>query len=306
MNSFSLYIKALRPHQWTKNLIIFAPGFFAQQLSIKSIILVGTTFSLFCIISSGFYLINDLFDRKLDSLHPIKKNRPIASGRISIKLTWILAITLILLSCIASIFLDRTLGIALVLYGILQVLYNLCLKNMIFIDIMAISGGFVLRAYGGAVILNLPVSPWFLLFTSMLALYLALEKRKAEYYRNLNRHDLIKTRTSLQLYSISILEKIELISISILLLSYSLWSFGPILQGSPTPWMMITIPILMYGVFRYQLLSSFMTQHASDSSLYDTERPSRVLLNDRVIISTLVIYVLVTFLILRLNSQGII
>lgn len=184
------HIAALRPRQWTKNLVVFAAPLFAFSINLQSFLGSLLAFILFCCASSSFYLLNDIADVESDRQHPVKCQRPIAAGLVSIPVA--LGMALVLLSSALIIGWLRSpfgwlplgaspaLGATITLYAILQVAYNLRLKRMVILDIGAIAAGFVLRAYAGFAATGAPLSYWFLLCTAMLALFLAVEKRKAE------------------------------------------------------------------------------------------------------------------------------
>ncbi len=302
------YVRALRPQQWTKNLIVFAAPLFAFRLTVDSLMQAGLAFLLFCCVSSCFYLLNDVFDVEADRRHPVKRNRPIAAGLISVPVAVSMALGLLTFSQVISWHQSSALGLTLIAYALLQVAYNLKLKHVALLDLFAIASGFILRAWAGAVVVGVSLSPWFLLCTAMLALFLGIEKRKAE-LRHLELSNR-KTRSVLQHYSMPLLNRMEGIVSTAATMSYALWSAGPALQGATTPWMLCTLPFVLYGIFRYQLLSvppetTFVGDVYRDPKT-TAERPEDVLLKDRPIQLTLVGWVLTVFIILLLNSQGII
>ena len=302
------YLRAIRPQQWTKNLIVFAAPLFAFQLTLDSLVQGGLAFMLFCCVSSSFYLLNDVVDVEADRQHPVKRNRPIAAGLISVPVAIAMALGLLTFSQVVSWHQSSALGLTLIAYALLQVAYNLKLKHVALLDLFAIASGFILRAWAGAVVVGVTLSPWFLLCTAMLALFLGIEKRKAE-LRVLELSNR-KTRSVLQYYSMPLLTRMEGIVSTAATMSYALWSAGPALQGASTAWMLCTLPFVLYGIFRYQLLSVPPEKtFAGDVSLNPTtttERPEDVLLKDRPIQLTLVGWVLTVVLILFLKSQGVI
>ncbi len=301
------HIKALRPRQWTKNLIVFAAPLFAFDLTVQAISSSFLAFVLFCFASSSFYLINDLIDVESDRRHPVKCKRPIASGLVSIPTAIGMAIILLGTALITGYLFTPGLGIAILGYAILQVVYNLRLKHTVILDVVAIAIGFIFRAYGGAAATGIVLSPWFLLCTAMLALFLGIEKRKAEL-----RLSEIKGKTSrvvLYRYSLPLLNRMENIVTTGTILTYALWSAGPTLQGASTPWMMLTLPFVLYGVFRYQLLSDpqeiARRNHAVEQG-GQTERPEEVLLSDRPLLLNVVTWIVVATVVLFLKRQGVI
>jgi 4-hydroxybenzoate polyprenyltransferase len=199
------------------------------------------------------------------------------------------------------------LGLAILLYALLQIAYNLRLKKTVILDVIAIAMGFVLRACGGAAATGIVLSPWFLLCTAMLALFLGIEKRKAEL--RLSEIKGSKSRIVLYRYSLPLLNRMESIVTNGAILTYALWSSGPIVHGASTSWMMLTLPFVLYGIFRYQLLSDpeeIARKSVDNEKGGQTERPEEVLLSDRPLLLTVVGWVVTTFCILYLKSQGII
>jgi 4-hydroxybenzoate polyprenyltransferase len=302
------HIAALRPRQWTKNLVVFAAPLFAFSINLQSFLSTLFAFILFCSASSGFYLINDIADVAADRQHPVKCKRPIASGLVRIPVA--IGMALILLGGALSISWWRSpqLGAAITGYAILQVAYNLKLKRLVILDVIAIASGFVLRAFGGAAATNIVLSAWFLLCTAMLALFLGIEKRKAEL--RLAQIQGTKLRAVLKRYSLPLLGRMESVVTTGTVLAYALWSAGPALRGASTPWMLLTLPFVLYGIFRYQLLSDPQEiSHEEDENLEKggrTERPEEVLLKDKGILFTVIGWICTCFVILWLKNQGII
>ncbi len=282
-------LKACRPKQWTKNFIVFAgPAFnfdYSGDILQNSIISVIS----FCLISSSIYLLNDVIDIKSDRKHPIKKFRPIASGKLTIPLALIISFVFAITSIVgAHILIPGYLSYILLSYLLLQIIYCLKLKKEPILDIICISAGFFLRAFAGITACNLPNSPWFLLTVGMLALFLTIEKRKFELRRYLKTS--IETRKVLKNYSIPLLLRFENIVTTSCFLTYSLWAAGPKLEGANTSWMMLTIPFVIFGIFRYQLVSDpeFYANNFQDSKKKLTETPEEILFNDTGIQLTLI------------------
>lgn len=302
------YLATLRPRQWTKNLIVFAAPLFAFNLSVQALLGSLLAFGLFCCTSSSFYLINDLADVESDRKHPVKCKRPIAAGLISVPLAMAMAVVLLGGSLSTAWFFDRGLGAAITCYALLQVAYNLKLKRTVILDVLAIATGFVLRAYGGAAATNVVLSSWFLLCTGMLALFLGIEKRKAEI--RLAEFKGGSTRAVLSRYSSDLLSRMENTVTTGAVMTYAIWSSGPSVNGATTAWMLLTLPLVLYGIFRYQLLSD-PQEIARRTDLGKekggrTERPEEILLTDRPILLTVLTWVLTTLTILTLKHQGII
>lgn len=302
--SISPYIRALRPHHWTKNLIVFAAPLFNFVFSVDTVLNALLAFCLFCAISSSFYLLNDVADVDSDRRHPVKCKRPIAAGLVPVPIAIGIALTLLSSSIALAIHHSPGLGLVLVSYAILQLAYNLRLKRTALLDIITIASGFVLRACAGAVATRVELSVWFLVCTAMLALFLAIEKRKAELRQGGS------SRTVLKRYSLSLLLRLENVATTGTLISYALWSAGVEVNGATTPWMMLTFPFVLYGVFRYQLLSdpheNWQGSAAEIASKERTERPEEVLLTDKPLLMTVAAWGATAFSILWLESHGLI
>jgi 4-hydroxybenzoate polyprenyltransferase len=301
-------VTALRPRQWTKNLVVFAAPLFAFSLDRQSLLGSFVAFILFCCASSAFYLINDIADVESDRRHPVKCKRPIAAGLVSIPTAISIAVVLLPSSLIIGWLRTPSLGATLIGYGLLQMTYNLWLKRTPILDIIAIATGFVLRAYGGFAATGIVLSIWFLLCTAMLALFLAVEKRKAELRLLEVRGG--TTRAVLKRYSLPLLTRMESTVTTGAVMSYAIWSSGPQVNGASTPWMMVTFPFVLYGIFRYQLLSDPKeTLQGSGTGMPQrerTERPEEILLEDLPILLTVVGWVLTVFGILWVKHLGLI
>lgn len=292
------YIKALRPRQWTKNLIVFAAPLFAFQINLFTFLGALLAVLLFCLTSSSFYLINDIVDVQADRQHPVKCHRPIASGQLPIPTAIIMATILLLGSISVGWWKSPYLGGIIICYALLQSSYNWRLKKIVILDVMAIAAGFVLRAVAGGYATNISISSWFLLCTGMLALFLAIEKRKAEL--RLAHIQGGQTRSVLKHYSQFLLGRMENVVTSGAIITYSLWCSGPKIGGASTSWMLLTVPFVLYGIFRYQLLSDPNEVEGK------SERPEDILLGDRPILMTVVGWILTTTIILYLKYQGVI
>jgi 4-hydroxybenzoate polyprenyltransferase len=287
-------LAACRPRQWTKNLLVFAAPLFSFRFD-PSIWLAGLVALLaFCLISSAIYLLNDCLDVEADRAHPSKCRRPIAAGLVSVPLALSCAASLCLISVALAWAITPGLAAVVMLYALIQVAYCLRLKRQPLLDLFCIASGFLLRAVAGAVAAFLPISPWFLLTVGLLALFLAIEKRKAELRLSHDRGQL--TRKVLERYSLPLLLRLESLVATSAFMSYALWAAGPRLQGAPTSWMLLTVPFVLVGIFRYQLLSD--PQEAQRRLLVapdrTSEKPEEILLGDRGIQLTLVAWLTTT------------
>ena len=281
-NKQLLIIKACRPDQWTKNLLVFSAPLFAfqfanYQLWIKSLY----AFLSFCLISSAVYLINDVVDAEADKKHPVKKFRPIASGLLSKKYALIFSLVLIFISFLIAKSIQILLLGLIAIYLIIQTIYSLKLKNQPLLDLQCIASGFLLRAISGGIAADLELSPWFLLSVWLISLFLAVEKRKAE-LKLFNNKNYI-SRKVLRRYSPELLSRIETLVLNSAFITYSLWSAGPILNGAKTSWMLATIPFVLTGILRYQLISDEFnsTKYNQENINRSPERPERLIFYDK-------------------------
>jgi 4-hydroxybenzoate polyprenyltransferase len=263
---------------------------------------------LFCSASSSFYLINDIADVESDRQHPVKCKRPIAAGLVSIPIAIAMALALLGSALTIGWLQSPGLGASITGYAVLQIAYNLRLKRMVILDIGAIASGFILRAYAGGAATGIVLSPWFLLCTAMLALFLAIEKRKAEL--RLAKSKGTKPRAVLRRYSLPLLSRMENVVTTGTVVCYALWSSGPAVHGASTSYMLLTMPFVVYGIFRYQLISDPQEiGNADDIGLEQggrSERPEEVLLKDVPILITVIGWVLSCFIILLLKQRGLI
>ena len=273
-------VRLMRPRQWTKNLAVFAAVLFSGNLFDPQLLgITVLSFVSFCLVSSSLYALNDVLDAENDRQHPVKLDRPVASGRMS-KAT-ALGVSAILLVC--GVALGVMVGTAFLAtvgaYVVLMLLYTSFLKHAVIVDMLAIAAGFVLRAVAGAVAISVPVSPWLILCTGLLALFLAAAKR---------RHELVLLRESsaghrpvLSEYSAELLDSFMVTLSAATITSYALYTF---FEGrAPNHLMMLTIPFVIYGVLRYQLLVL---------SKGGGGRPEDVLLGDGPILTDIVLWVL--------------
>ena len=291
-----------RPKHWAKNILVFAAPLFAFNIDINTLVFSLNAFLSFCLVSSGIYFLNDVLDFERDRLHPVKKNRPIASRLISRKIALICSIIFLITGLVQAFITMPALALIILAYSLIQVLYCLYLKNIALIDILCISSGFLLRALAGGINDN-DLSPWFILSVGFLALFLAVEKRKAELRYVLNVGNI--TRKVLERYSLPLLNRIENIVSTSSIITYSLWASGPELNGAKSSWMLITIPFVLSGIFRYQLLSDPKESGRrliQTNSLIDTQSPEEVLIKDKGIRISVISWFLTFILVFKLSS----
>ncbi len=264
---------ALRPKQWTKNALLFASLLFTlgdpHPLSDYGRVLGA--FALFCGLSGATYLINDIADRASDRLHPKKRNRPIASGKLPVTVARAAAVLLIV-ACLTAgyFFLGGAFALHAALYLTITLSYSFYLKNIALLDVMALAFGFVLRASAGAVAIHVEVSVWLLLCTGLLALFLALNKRRAELVHVGTGEVGQTTRAVLADYSLPLLDQMITIVAASCVITYALYTFSS-KTGQARHGLMATLPFVLYGLFRYL----FLTQSKGKG-----EAPDAVLLED--------------------------
>ena len=293
---YSLF-KACRPIQWTKNLLVFAVILFSFRLNTS--ILIGSFFAFisFCFISSSIYLFNDIRDISKDKLHPSKRNRPIPKGDISVNLARYSSISLAVIGLLIGVLISQKFLIIIIIYSLIQILYCLKLKNEPLLDIICIASGFLLRAISGVIASGLEFSPWFILTIGLLALFLAVEKRKAEliFYKETS----ILTRDTLKKYSLPLLQRYESLLSTSTFISYSLWAVGPSLNGASSPWMLLSIPFVLLGIFRYLFISDteVSERRVSKGIFISTENPEQILIYDAGIRSLIISWILAIILI---------
>ena len=283
-------VRSLRPKQWTKNLLVFAGLVFTYNLLNPGMLSrVLLAFVAFCALSSAGYLWNDLRDAPADRLHPIKRRRPIAAGLVP---PWLAATTALVLGA-SGLALAFSLGTSFLLvaslYMLLTVSYSVWLKHLVLIDVFGISAGFVLRAVGGAVVIGVPVSPWLYVCTVLVSLFLGLGKRR-------NELELLETgaaghRKNLQEYSLELVDQLILIVASVTIMAYSLYTFSA--ENLPRDHsMMLTIPLVVYGLFRYLYLVRVKRQGGAPEDLLLTDPGMLGTAVSWVVLSVIVLYVL--------------
>lgn len=271
-------LAVLRPRQWTKNFIAFAPLLFSHRFSdMEAFTAVSACTACLCLVSGSVYVANDIKDREADAKHPAKRLRPIASGRVSVGTAKIIGISALIIGLVGGFLVRPTVGLTLLLYLLLQVAYNGWLKKQPILDVFSIATGFVLRAVAGGAAGHVALSAWFLLCTTLGALFLAVEKRRQELKvlgQKAGQH-----RAVFDKYSLELISRMEAVVVPSLITSYAIYSFN----SPSSQWMMITVPFVMYGIFRYQLLST--TRNV-------TGAPEDVLLKDRPIQISILLWIL--------------
>lgn len=269
--------KLLRPKQWTKNVLLFAALLFSfEEIRTETIMATGVGFLLFSLVAGCVYILNDYVDRERDRQHPTKQFRPIASGQVNPAHALLFGIALLVISLVAAFMMNPLFGVLCVVYFLLNVSYSFVLKHLVILDMMTIAAGFVLRAIAGGVLIHVPFTPWFLICTMLLSLFLAIGKRRNEL--TLLEGNTGSHRKVLDNYSITLLDQFNTIVTTATIISYSLFTF----TSDRTIHLMWTIPLVIYGMFRYLYLIHMKNQGGS---------PDRVLFEDKPILITVILYV---------------
>ena len=271
--TFRDFTKAVRTRQWAKNALLFGGFIFAGRLRAPEAVLLDDAlrvllaFGCFCALSGAAYLLNDWMDIERDRLHPIKRDRPLAAGRISPRGALMLFVALLFIALLLAAAIgvshpsSRWFGVAGLAYFALTVSYSLRLKHEVVIDVLAVALGFVVRVVAGCLAIPVVISPWILFCTFNLALFVALCKRRAEL---LEVGGDGATRGVLKGYTSEMLDTFISVAAALTIISYSLYTFqAPLTQAmgalAQTPLMMTSIPFVIYGVFRYLLIAHSST-----------------------------------------------
>ncbi|NCI18543.1 decaprenyl-phosphate phosphoribosyltransferase [Clostridium botulinum] len=262
-------IALMRPKQWIKNFFVFAAIIFSGNLT-NEIILKNNliTFILFCLTSSTIYILNDIVDLEKDKKHPEKKNRPLPSGRVSKSTAIIMNIVILFTVLFCSYkFVDYRIMYIYLLYIVMNIFYCFKLKNVVILDVMVITFGFVLRMESGSLATKVSVSPWLFLCTILLSLFLALNKRKSEIITlkdNRGSH-----RKILEEYSVELIDNMLTIVTPSILISYCIYTFSSVQSKR----MMYTIPFVLYGIFRYQYLMNNHNLGGKPEDVFGKDKP---------------------------------
>jgi 4-hydroxybenzoate polyprenyltransferase len=301
MKLFILLFKSMRPHQWVKNVFIFAPMVFAlrffQWENVQNALLA---FLLFSLVAGSIYLLNDCFDKEKDRLHPDKKHRPIASGALPVAVA-IPAALLTLLAALTLIFLfNRYFFYIATAYIVMNVVYSSYLKKVVILDVMIIAVGFVMRVKIGGVINDTQLSTWILIITFLLAIFLGLIKRRQELIKinnsQLEGNRAVETRKTLKKYNLSLLDQLISITTATTLISYIVYVVNPdIQQKFHTKELYITVPFVVFALFRYLYLTYVKGKG---------ENPAEVIFSDIPFTASAILWVAVFIIIINYSGGG--
>jgi len=266
-------VRLMRPTQWSKNAVLFAALIFSKHLFVPwDVLLTVLAFLAFCCVSSGAYVMNDLRDCERDRQHPLKCLRPLPAGRVSQRAAVLLAVALVGLGLGGALLLDPAFAGLTLTYVVLQVAYTFWLKETVILDVMAIASGFVIRAVAGGVLIHVPVSPWLIICTFLLALFLGFSKR---------RHELILLddratdhRTSLREYSPYFLDQMIAVVTASTVVAYAIYTVSPeVREKLGTEKLYLTIPFVLFGIFRYLYLVHQREEGGNPTQLLLSDRP---------------------------------
>lgn len=281
--------KLARPIQWIKNGIVLAPLVFAGEAGhigkVQQALLAAI---IFCLLSSALYIVNDIIDRDKDKQHPVKRYRPIASGQASVGGALGLSSLLLIAAAAAITFLPPAFAVATAVFVVLNIVYTFALKNFVILDVMSIALSFVLRAYAGAMAIEVTASTWMLINTFLLALFLAFGKRRHELV--LLASEAASHRQILSKYSPYLLDQLIAIATTSVVVMYMLYSFSSeVSEKLNTDKLYVTIPFVVYGIFRYLYLIHKEEKGGS---------PTNVMFDDKPILLTVMFWMLSVYIVL--------
>ncbi len=280
----------MRPKQWTKNLVVFAGLVFsANFFNPGMLIRVVQAFAIFCLAAGAIYIFNDIRDVEKDRRHPEKKNRPLAAKKIKPGAATLAGVLLMLASLIWGLTLSGIFTLTVLIYIVLNIAYTSGLKHLVILDVFIITAGFVIRAAAGALVIDVPISSWLLIVTTLISLFLGFAKR---------RHELItlgdkapRHRPSLEEYSPELLDQFISIVAAATIIAYSLYAFTSV-TAQVHHYLMLTVPFVIYGILRYLYLVYQKNLGGA---------PELILLRDKYLIAVILLWILAVGLILHLG-----
>ncbi|NIM90431.1 MAG: decaprenyl-phosphate phosphoribosyltransferase [Candidatus Aminicenantes bacterium] len=266
-------IRSMRPHQWTKNFFIYAALIFSQNIFNLPLLLKTTiAFSAFCLISSALYVFNDLKDLEEDKLHPLKSKRPIASGKIKKSTALLMIVILGLLGFSSAFTLNKNYFIIILVYFLIQMAYSLKLKHIVILDVFVVALGFLIRVVAGGLAIEVSLSSWLLICTILLALFLALSKRRHELV--LLEDEASDHRPILEEYSPYLLDQMIAVVTASTVIAYCLYTISEeTVTKFGTSNLIFTVPFVLYGIFRYLYLIHQKSEGGSPEALIIKDKP---------------------------------
>ncbi len=278
-------LEALRPYQWVKNLLVFAPLVFARRMfDGVAVLQAAIGFAAFCLVASGIYLLNDLLDIEADRTHPEKKDRPLPSGRLSVGVAWGVLIVLEAVGLAVSGFAEHPFVLPLAVYLGINILYSYRLKHVVIVDTMCVAAGFLLRVHVGGLAIHEPVSGWLTLCTFFVALMLAFCKRRHELA--LLGEGSMQHRRALEHYSLPFLDQMIAPLGALTVMTYALYTVSPqTVAAFKTDKLVYTVPFVVYGIFRYLYLVHMRAEGGN---------PTKLLLKDKSMAVNIVLWLTVS------------
>lgn len=283
------YIKLLRPHHYIKNLFIFAPLFFSFSFTLENLTAAGTAFVLFSLVASSIYALNDLVDIEEDRQHPEKRNRPLANGKVSTKSAKALIVLLAGVSFISAFFYSFDLFLVLLIYFILNVAYSFKLKHITIVDIFIIATGFVLRLFAGSVVIDTTLSMWIIIITFILALFLAVAKRRDDVILASSGND---TRKNIDGYNLEFVNAVMVFMSGVIVMAYIMYTVSEqVIERLDTQYLFLTTFFVILGIMRYMQLT-FVEENSGN--------PTKIVLKDRFLQINIILWLCSYFLVVTL------
>lgn len=286
-------IKTLRPKQWTKNFFVFVPLVFSVKLfDANSLLISLKAFISFCLVSGALYTLNDLCDLREDQMHPVKKNRPLASGRLTKRSAYIIIAMTAGASLALAISINPNFLLIILSYATMQILYSSWLKHVVIIDIFTVAAGFFLRVIGGALAIKVEISSWLIICTILLALFLSMTKRRHEFLILVEKAR--EHRPSLKEYNPYLLDQMISVVTASTLIAYCLYTISDdTVRKFGSRNLIFTTPFVLYGIFRYLYLV-----HQKDQG----GTPEEMILRDKPLLVNIVLWIISILFILYLRS----
>lgn len=285
-------VKTLRPKQWTKNFFVFVPLVFSVKLfDVNALIISLRAFISFCLVSGALYTLNDLCDLKEDQLHPVKKNRPLASGQLTKRSAYVIIAVTAATSLALAISINLSFLLIILIYALMQTLYSSWLKHVVIIDIFMVAAGFFLRVIGGALAIKVEISSWLIICTILLALFLSMTKRRHEFLILVDKAR--EHRPSLKEYNPYLLDQMISVVTASTLIAYCLYTISDdTVRKFGSRNLIFTTPFVLYGIFRYLYLV-----HQKDQG----GTPEEMILRDKPLLVNIVLWIIAIFFILYIR-----
>jgi 4-hydroxybenzoate polyprenyltransferase len=282
--------KSMRPQQWLKNLFIFAPLIFSENIFNRSMFLMTLlVFVIYCLLSGAVYILNDLKDLEEDRLHPIKSQRPLASGKLKKSQAIVVFLILSFISLLLSSMVNWEFLLVALIYFVLQVAYSFSLKHVIILDVFIVASGFFLRVIAGAMAIQVYISPWLLICTTLLALFLALSKRRHEII--LLDEEAMNHRPILKEYTPYLLDQMISVVTASTVIAYCLYTISrETIEKFGTNKLILTVPFVLYGIFRYLYLIHQKAKGGTPEILILKDRPLLFAIFLWIVTASLIIY----------------